>query len=90
MHMATLLLWVHLRIYKTLSAHSGYVFPWEIFQYVPFATTPEYHSYHHSQNNGNYGSMFIFWDYLFGTSTQYYKDVKSGKYGVQKNLKNSD
>ena len=67
-HHITVLTWIVLRIYKTLSAHCGYQLPWDPFTYVPFSTNTEYHSYHHSQNNGNFSSLFRFWDYLFGTS----------------------
>jgi sterol desaturase/sphingolipid hydroxylase (fatty acid hydroxylase superfamily) len=82
MHMITILVWIGIRVYKTLSAHSGYVFPWEIFQYIPFLAYSEFHSYHHSHNDGNYGSFFVFWDYLFGTSTNYYRRKENNTYGM--------
>ncbi|CAD8063789.1 unnamed protein product [Paramecium primaurelia] len=82
LHMMTMLIWIGIRVYKTLSAHSGYVFPWEIFQYIPFLAFAEFHSYHHSHNDGNYGSFFVFWDYLFGTSNNYYQNKLKDNYGI--------
>ena len=67
-HHITVLTWIVLRIYKTLSAHCGYLLPWDPFTYIPYSTNTEYHSFHHSQNNGNFSSLFTFWDQMFGTS----------------------
>ena len=36
-----------------------------------------YHNYHHLKNTGNFGSMFVIWDSIFGTNSYYYKDLKS-------------
>jgi sterol desaturase/sphingolipid hydroxylase (fatty acid hydroxylase superfamily) len=36
-----------------------------------------YHNYHHLKNIGNFGSMFIMWDSIFGTNSYYYKDISS-------------
>jgi sterol desaturase/sphingolipid hydroxylase (fatty acid hydroxylase superfamily) len=71
MHLATLHIWIFFRILKTLSAHSGYLFPWEPFAYIPYGTNGDFHSFHHSHNVGNFGSAFTIWDKVFGTDIEY-------------------
>lgn len=84
MHLMTLCVWIIIRVYKTLSTHSGYVFPWEIFQYLPFVSQSEFHSYHHSHNMGNYGGMLTLWDKILHTSDNYITAKNINNYGMLK------
>jgi len=34
-----------------------------------------YHNYHHSNNDGNYGSFFMFWDMVMGTNRSFFKHL---------------
>ncbi|KAM3138345.1 hypothetical protein pb186bvf_009621 [Paramecium bursaria] len=81
-HIITTWTWIALRIAKTLQAHSGYKFPWDAVTQLPYITDSEYHSFHHSYNQGNYGSLYRIWDYIFNTNIEYNKLKKSGKYGL--------
>ncbi|EGB08576.1 hypothetical protein AURANDRAFT_16490, partial [Aureococcus anophagefferens] len=66
-HFATLLLWVVVRVHEIVDAHSGYGLPWSPWSY----TRPsERHEFHHSHNQGCYGSFFPFWDWAFSTDAQ--------------------
>lgn len=38
-----------------------------------------YHNFHHLKNIGNFGSMFIMWDSIFGTNSYYYKEMDARK-----------
>lgn len=72
-HISTLVSWFILRIWDANLAHSGYKFPWAPIQLLPFCTNDDFHDFHHSQNSGNYGSEFRWWDLLFGTTSDFLK-----------------
>lgn len=82
MHLLSVLMLIEVRVYKNLSAHSGYLFPWEVFEYLPGVTNSEFHSYHHSHNDGNYGSLLVLWDRVFGTESNYRERKVKDNYGV--------
>ncbi|CAF2411383.1 unnamed protein product [Rotaria sp. Silwood2] len=68
-HIFTLCLWVAIRLYQTVIAHSGYDFPYISTQYwlpelMPGALA---HDYHHQHGKWSYGSFFSIWDQLMGT-----------------------
>lgn len=68
-HIFTLQLWVAVRVYQTVIAHSGYNFPYISTQYwlpelMPGAIA---HDFHHQHSNWNYGSFFSVWDRIMGT-----------------------
>ncbi|CAF1290525.1 unnamed protein product [Rotaria sordida] len=68
-HIFTLCLWVAIKLYQIVMAHSGYNFPYITTQYwlpdlMPGALA---HDYHHQHSNSNYGSFFSIWDQLMGT-----------------------
>jgi sterol desaturase/sphingolipid hydroxylase (fatty acid hydroxylase superfamily) len=65
-HVNTLIYWYIFRTWDAYNGHCGYVFPWSPLQLIPFCTNDDYHDFHHTQNYGNYGSLFRFWDILFG------------------------
>ncbi len=64
-HISQLLLFLALRLWETIDAHSGYDFPFSPWRYLTGAVN---HDLHHSANLGNYG-MFPFWDWICGTRT---------------------
>ena len=66
-HCATIYVWLIYRMGETMAHHSGYDFPWSMFTLLPFQGSAEEHDLHHSQNTGNYGSMFTVWDTLMRT-----------------------
>lgn len=59
--------WIILRMLKTCDAHSGYTLPWSPFGWGPMNESKR-HDYHHQASTGNYGSFFVFWDRICGTS----------------------
>jgi len=38
---------------------------------------PDRHDFHHSHNVGNFGSFFIFWDWICGTDYKYRAWIES-------------
>jgi sterol desaturase/sphingolipid hydroxylase (fatty acid hydroxylase superfamily) len=68
-HIYTLCLWVAIRVYQTVAAHSGYNLPYITTQYwlpdlMPGALA---HDFHHQHGKWSYGSFFSIWDQLMGT-----------------------
>ena len=57
-HLATISMWLTLRLNESIEGHCGYEFPWSPFRLIPFSGSSEHHNYHHSVNIGNYGSIF--------------------------------
>lgn len=72
-HMATVLMWVIIRVTETIDGHSGYEFSWSPYRLMPFSGSASFHDYHHTHNIGNYGSFFTLWDTLCGTSASYWR-----------------
>jgi 4-alpha-methyl-delta7-sterol-4alpha-methyl oxidase len=70
-HVFTFWLWLTLRIIETIDAHSGYDFPLSPFSLLPFVNGADRHDFHHSHNRGNFGSFFVFWDWIMGTDKPY-------------------
>lgn len=81
-HPVTIWVWLALRIWETIDAHSGYLFGWSPFHYFDFQGGADRHDFHHSHNIGCFGSFTIFWDWITGTDKAYL-DYKKGK-AVQK------
>lgn len=48
LHMYTFLVFTIFRVFGTSNGHSGYEFPWQPWDLLPFRTTVGYHDYHHS------------------------------------------
>jgi sterol desaturase/sphingolipid hydroxylase (fatty acid hydroxylase superfamily) len=68
-HLFTLCIWIVIRVYQTVNAHSGYNLPYVSTQYwfpwlMPGAVA---HDFHHQHCKWNYGSFFNMWDRLMGT-----------------------
>jgi len=71
-HLFTLWVWLLVRLYQTVEAHSGYDFPWSPTKLIPFWGGAIFHDFHHETFSGNFSSTFTYMDYVFGTSKQYY------------------
>ena len=78
-HVLTLTHFVCYRIVETIESHAGYEFPWAMTRFVPLSCTSMYHNWHHYKNLGNFGSMFIVWDSIWGTNQDYFKFVQKMK-----------
>ena len=77
MHIYTLLHWGMFIVLDIHDGHSGYEFPWSLGGNLPFACAATYHDYHHSDNIGNYGGYFTFWDSVFDDNKAYYGTLKT-------------
>lgn len=66
-HLATSLLWFHLRLLQTVEAHSNYAFEFSPFVCLGVNGGGAAHEMHHSENVGNFGSFTTLWDRLLGT-----------------------
>ena len=71
-HLTTLLSYIAMKLYRTTEGHSGYEFPWTYNWYLPMATKPTFHNYHHLYFKGNYGALFTFWDVICNTVNKNY------------------
>lgn len=72
--MLSLNVWIVIRLLETVDSHCGYDFPWAVTRLFPFTISSEYHGYHHLKNIGNYCSILILWDSIFGTNSYYYNE----------------
>lgn len=67
LHILTMYIWITLRLFQAIDAHSGYDFPWSLHNFLPFWAGAEHHDVHHEKFIGNYASSFRWWDYLLDT-----------------------
>lgn len=67
LHLFTLCIWITLRLFQAVDAHSGYEFPWSLHHFLPFWAGAEHHDLHHHYFIGNYASSFRWWDYTLDT-----------------------
>ncbi|KAF7555729.1 hypothetical protein G7Z17_g2017 [Cylindrodendrum hubeiense] len=67
LHLFTMYVWITLRLFQAVDAHSGYDFPWSLRHFLPFWSGADHHDLHHKVFIGNYASSFRWWDYLLGT-----------------------
>ncbi|RSL65122.1 hypothetical protein CEP53_003802 [Fusarium sp. AF-6] len=67
LHLFTMLIWMMLRLFQAIDAHSGYDFPWSLRHFVPFWAGADHHDLHHEKFIGNYASSFRWWDYCLDT-----------------------
>jgi len=77
MHFLTNLIWGIWRLNEAYEGHSNYNIPWSPFRIPPFSASSEYHSFHHTNNVGNYGSTLLIEDTLTGTNVEYFKQPNS-------------
>jgi len=47
LHIVTMYLWITLRLWQAVDAHSGYDFPWSLRKIIPFWAGADYHDFHH-------------------------------------------
>lgn len=66
-----------LYIWETVDAHSGYELPAPIR--YPFGSNALRHDWHHSHNNGNYGTFLCIWDRVLGTDAWARAQEKASK-----------
>jgi len=67
-HHLTLLIWLCIRVFETIDAHSGYGLPWSPWNmFLTVQGGAARHDFHHSHNVGSYGSFTKFWDWAMGT-----------------------
>ena len=67
LHMLTMYVWIILRLFQAIDAHSGYDFPWSLRHFLPVWAGADHHDEHHEQFIGNYASSFRWWDYMLDT-----------------------
>ncbi|CAG8522453.1 2242_t:CDS:2, partial [Scutellospora calospora] len=81
LHLLTVFIWISLRLFQTIDAHSGYDFPWSLRHFIPFWAGAEHHDYHHYAFVNCFSTSFRWWDYLMGTDLKYraYKQRKEAE-----------
>ncbi|EAU37737.1 C-4 methylsterol oxidase [Aspergillus terreus NIH2624] len=67
LHIFTMYVWIVLRLFQAIDAHSGYEFPWSLHHFLPFWAGADHHDLHHEKFVGNYSSSFRWWDYFLDT-----------------------
>ena len=67
LHVLTMYVWIVLRVFQAIDAHSGYEFPISLHNFLPFWAGADYHDVHHEKFVGNYSSSFRWWDKVFDT-----------------------
>ncbi|KAF7542491.1 hypothetical protein G7046_g10160 [Stylonectria norvegica] len=67
LHLLTMYIWITLRLFQAIDAHSGYDFPWSLRHFLPFWAGAEHHDLHHEKFIGNYASSFRWWDFCLDT-----------------------
>ncbi|RDA82969.1 hypothetical protein CP532_0860 [Ophiocordyceps camponoti-leonardi (nom. inval.)] len=67
LHLITMYIWIVLRVFQAIDAHSGYDFPWSLRHFLPVWAGADHHDMHHEKFIGNYASSFRWWDYFLDT-----------------------
>ncbi|GHJ90467.1 hypothetical protein NliqN6_6869 [Naganishia liquefaciens] len=71
LHIFTVYVWVTLRLFQAVDAHSGYDFPWSLQHIIPFWSGADHHDFHHMAFVNNYSTSFRWWDHMLGTDNKY-------------------
>ena len=79
MHAWSFCIWLMFRASAAVENHSGYEFPWSMYQAIPFKAPTEYHDFHHNRNQGTYSGVLRLWDMIYGTNTHYFEWVNQGR-----------
>ncbi len=66
-------IWICLRLFQAVDAHSGYDFPWSLQNWFPLWAGAEHHDYHHQSFQDCYSSSLRWLDTLLGTDQKYHK-----------------
>lgn len=69
LHILTMYIWIVLRLFQAIDAHSGYEFPWSLHHFLPFWAGADHHDTHHEKFIGNYASSFRWWDAVLDTES---------------------
>ena len=69
LHILTMYVWIVLRLFQAIDAHSEYEFPWSLHHFQPFWAGADHHHVHHEKFIGNYSNSFRWWDYICGTES---------------------
>ncbi|SCV68549.1 BQ2448_671 [Microbotryum intermedium] len=72
MHLITMYIWIILRLFQAIDAHSGYDFPWSLNKIIPFWAGADHHDYHHQSFGDCYSTSFRWMDTIFGTDKKYH------------------
>lgn len=71
LHILTVYIWIVLRLFQAIDAHSGYDFPWSLQHILPFWSGADHHDFHHMAFTNNFSTSFRWWDHICGTDTKY-------------------
>lgn len=71
LHIFTVYLWITLRLWQAVDAHSGYDFPWSLRHFIPFWAGADHHDFHHMAFVNCYSTSFRWWDHFLGTDNKY-------------------
>ncbi|RLA63806.1 MAG: hypothetical protein DRQ89_05715 [Epsilonproteobacteria bacterium] len=66
-HIITLWIWMVIRIWESVDAHSGYNLPFWFPHKLIYGGGSIPHDLHHSKNKGSFATFFEHWDKLFKT-----------------------
>ncbi|KAI5824050.1 hypothetical protein EV122DRAFT_293190 [Schizophyllum commune] len=86
LHVFTVYIWITLRLFQAVDAHSGYDFPWSLNKFIPFWAGAEHHDFHHMAFSNNFATSFRWWDWALGTDKKYREHVarvKAAKAALQ-------
>ncbi|KAK4702200.1 methylsterol monooxygenase, partial [Phenoliferia sp. Uapishka_3] len=72
MHIITMFVWITLRLFQAVDAHSGYDFPWSLNKILPFWAGADHHDFHHQAFTNCYSTSFRYIDAFMGTDTKYH------------------
>ncbi|EJD00388.1 uncharacterized protein FOMMEDRAFT_159067 [Fomitiporia mediterranea MF3/22] len=73
LHIATVYVWIILRLFQAIDAHSGYDFPCSLQHIIPFWSGADHHDFHHMAFVNNYSTSFRWLDFIFGTDDKYHE-----------------
>ncbi|TFK38449.1 C4-methyl sterol oxidase [Crucibulum laeve] len=88
LHIVTVYIWIVLRLFQAIDAHSGYDFPWSLQHILPFWSGAEHHDFHHMAFTNNFSTSFRWWDRIFGTDDKY-RQYRARVQAVKKSMKNA-
>lgn len=92
LHIFTFFCHTLLRVTSNSNGHSGYEFPWQLWDCLSFRTSVGYHDFHHSggDHGGNFSGPTTVLDTLWGTNKKYFRHYikeMEEKHGAKKTLK---
>lgn len=71
LHLFTMYVWITLRLFQAIDAHSGYDFPWSLNKIIPFWSGADHHDFHHEKFVNCFSTSFRWWDHFMGTDKSY-------------------